>query len=50
VPLSTAAEEALEARLFSESKTTTALLQFIANADLFQDKEQAAREAELGDY
>jgi hypothetical protein len=50
VPLPTAAEEALEACLFSEPKATAALLQFIANADLFRDKEQAAREAELGDY
>jgi hypothetical protein len=50
VPLPTAAEEAPEARLFSEPKATAALLQFVANADLFRDKEQAAREAELGDY
>jgi hypothetical protein len=47
--LPTAVEEAPEAYLFSESRATTALLQFIANANLFQDKGQTAREAELGD-
>ncbi|EEA25695.1 conserved hypothetical protein [Talaromyces marneffei ATCC 18224] len=50
VPLPTAAEDAPEARLFSEPKATTALLQFVASANLFRDKEQAAREAELGDH
>lgn len=50
VPLPTAAEEAPEVRLFSEPKATTALLQFVASANLFRDKEQAAREAELGDH
>src|ERR1700744_1519876 len=49
VPLPTAAEEAPEARLFSEPKATAALLQFVAGANLFRAKEQAAREAELGD-
>lgn len=50
VPLPTAAEDAPEARLFSEPKATTALLQFVSDADLFRDKEQAAKEAELGDH
>ncbi|KAE8550139.1 hypothetical protein TMatcc_001243 [Talaromyces marneffei ATCC 18224] len=50
VPLPTAAEDAPEARLFSEPKATMALLQFVASANLFRDKEQAAREAELGDH
>ncbi|EEA28670.1 conserved hypothetical protein [Talaromyces marneffei ATCC 18224] len=50
VPLPTAAEDAPEARLFSEPKATTALLQFVASANLFRDKEQAAREAELSDH
>ena len=50
VPLTTAAEEAPEAMLFSEPKATAALLQFVADANLFQDKEQVAREAELGDH
>ena len=50
VPLPTAAEEAPEARLFSEPKATAALLQFIAEADLFQDQHQAAKEAETADY
>ncbi|EEA24632.1 conserved hypothetical protein [Talaromyces marneffei ATCC 18224] len=50
VPLPTAAEDAPEARLFSEPKATTALLQFVASANLFWDQEQAAREAELGDH
>ncbi|EEA20811.1 hypothetical protein PMAA_046300 [Talaromyces marneffei ATCC 18224] len=45
VPLPTAAEDAREARLFSEPKATTALLQFVASANLFRDKEQATREA-----
>uniref|UniRef100_A0A093XKM3 Retrovirus-related Pol polyprotein from type-1 retrotransposable element R1 n=1 Tax=Talaromyces marneffei PM1 TaxID=1077442 RepID=A0A093XKM3_TALMA len=50
VPLPIAAEDAPEARLFSEPKATTALLQFVASANLFRDKEQATREAELGDH
>jgi hypothetical protein len=49
VPLPTAAEEDSKARLFSEPKATTALLRFVAGANLFQDREQAAKEAELGD-
>jgi len=49
VPLPTAAEEAPEARLFSEPKATAALLQFVGSADLFRDREQAAREAALSD-
>jgi hypothetical protein len=49
VPLPTAAEDDPEARLFSEPKATAALLQFVGNANLFRDKEQAAKEAERGD-
>ena len=49
MPLPTAAEEAPEARLFSEPKATAALLQFVASANLFREKEQATKEAELGD-
>jgi hypothetical protein len=48
--LPTAAEDAPEARLFSEPKATMALLQFVSDADLFQDKKQAAKEAKLSDY
>jgi hypothetical protein len=50
VPLPTAAEDTPEARLFSEPKATTALLQFVSDANLFQDKEQAAKEAKLGNH
>jgi hypothetical protein len=49
VPLPTAAEDSPEARLFSEPKATAALLEFVGSADLFRDKEQAAKEAERGD-
>jgi hypothetical protein len=49
VPLPTVAEEGSEVRLFSESKAMTALLRFVAGANLFRDREQAAKEAELGD-
>jgi hypothetical protein len=49
VPLPTAAEEDPEARLFSEPRATAALLQFVAGANLFRDREQAYKEAELGD-
>jgi hypothetical protein len=46
VPLPTAAEASPEARLFSEPKATAVLLQFVSNANLFQDREQAAKEAD----
>ena len=49
VPLPTAAEDSPEARLFSEPKATPALLQFVGSADLFRDKDQAAKEADLAD-
>ena len=49
VPIPTAAEDSPEACLFSEPKATAALLQFVGSANLFQDKEQAAKEADWGD-
>ena len=49
VPLPTAAEDAPEARLFSEPKATPALLCFLGGVDLFGDTARAAKEAELGD-
>lgn len=45
-----AAEDSPEARLFNESRATEALLKFVGSADLFRDKEQAAKKAELGDH
>ncbi|GAM42575.1 hypothetical protein TCE0_044f16672 [Talaromyces pinophilus] len=55
VPLPTAAEDRAaedspEARFFSEPRAAAALLQFVGNADLFRDKERAAKEAELGGH
>lgn len=50
IPIPTAAEDDPEARLFSEPRATAALLQFVSSADLFGDKERAAKEAELGDH
>jgi hypothetical protein len=50
VPLPTAAEDSPEARFFSEPRVAAALLQFVGNADLFRDKERAAKEAELGGH
>ncbi|EED21745.1 conserved hypothetical protein [Talaromyces stipitatus ATCC 10500] len=49
VPLPTAAEENPEARLFAEPRATQGLLQFVAEANLFNDKERTAREAESSD-
>ncbi|EED23621.1 reverse transcriptase, putative [Talaromyces stipitatus ATCC 10500] len=49
VPLPTAAEEDPEARLFAEPRATQGLLQFVAEANLFNDKERTAREAESSD-
>ncbi|EED13568.1 hypothetical protein TSTA_098250 [Talaromyces stipitatus ATCC 10500] len=49
VPLPTAAEESPWARLFAEPRATQGLLQFVAEANLFHDKEQTAREAEISD-
>jgi ribonuclease HI len=49
VPLPTAAEDAPEARLFSEPKATPALLHFLEGVELFGDSARAAKEAELGD-
>ena len=49
VPLPTAAEDAPEARLFSEPKATPALLHFLSSVDLFGDTARTAKEAELGD-
>ena len=49
VPLPTAAEDAPEARLFSEPKATPALLYFLGGVDLFGDSARATKEAELGD-
>ncbi|EED20340.1 conserved hypothetical protein [Talaromyces stipitatus ATCC 10500] len=49
VPLPTAAEESPEARLFAEPRATQGLLQFMAEANLFNDNERTAREAEISD-
>ncbi|EED11676.1 reverse transcriptase, putative [Talaromyces stipitatus ATCC 10500] len=49
VPLPTAAEESPEARLFAEPRATQGLLQFVAEANLFNDNERTAREAESSD-
>ncbi|EED23617.1 conserved hypothetical protein [Talaromyces stipitatus ATCC 10500] len=49
VPLPTAAEESPEARLFAEPIVTQGLLQFMAEANLFNDNERTAREAESSD-
>jgi hypothetical protein len=49
VPLPAAAEDALEARLFSEPRATPALLHFLGGVDLFRDTAHTAKEAELGD-
>ncbi|EED20341.1 reverse transcriptase, putative [Talaromyces stipitatus ATCC 10500] len=49
VPLPTAAEESPEARLFAEPRATQGLLQFVAEANLFNDNERTAREAEISD-
>ncbi|EED23614.1 reverse transcriptase, putative [Talaromyces stipitatus ATCC 10500] len=49
VPLPTAAEEDPEASLFAEPRATQGLLQFVAEANLFNDKERTAREAESSD-
>ena len=50
VPIPTAAEDSPEARLFSEPRATAALLQFVGSANLFHDKEQAAKESDWGDH
>ncbi|EED11578.1 hypothetical protein TSTA_008740 [Talaromyces stipitatus ATCC 10500] len=49
VPLPTAAEENPEARLFAEPSAAQGLLQFVTEVNLFKDKEQAVREAEISD-
>jgi hypothetical protein len=43
------AEDAPEARLFSEPKATLALLHFLGSVDLFGDAARTVKEAELGD-